>query len=40
LDKAKPDTEYIRGLDLAAVMCMTVQVTRLSLFCKLLVTRA
>jgi hypothetical protein len=40
LDKAKPDTENIRGLNLAAVMCMTVQVTRLSLWCKLLVTRA
>jgi hypothetical protein len=31
MDKAKPDTENIRGLNLAAVMCMTVQVTRLSL---------
>jgi hypothetical protein len=31
LDKAKPDTENIRGLNLTAVMCMTVQVTRLSL---------
>jgi hypothetical protein len=40
LDKAKPDTENIRGLNLAAVMCMTVQVSRLSLQCKLLVTRA
>jgi hypothetical protein len=40
LDKAKPDTENIRGLNLAAVMCMTVQVTRLSLLWKLLVTRA
>jgi hypothetical protein len=30
LDKAKPDTN-IRGLNLAAVMCMTVQVTGLSL---------
>jgi hypothetical protein len=27
LDKAKPDTENMRGLNLAAVMCMTVQVT-------------
>jgi hypothetical protein len=40
LDKAKPDTENIRALNLAAVMCMTVQETRLSLLCKLLVTRA
>jgi hypothetical protein len=40
LDKAKHDTENIRGLNLAAVMCMTVQVTKLSLQCKLLVTRA
>jgi hypothetical protein len=31
LDKAKPDTENIRVLNLVAVMCMTVQVTRLSL---------
>jgi hypothetical protein len=31
VDKAKPDTENIRGLNLAAVMCMIVQVTRLSL---------
>jgi hypothetical protein len=31
LDKAKPDTGNIRGLNLAAVMCMTVQVSRLSL---------
>jgi hypothetical protein len=30
LDKARPDTENIRGLNLAAVMCMTVQVSRLS----------
>jgi hypothetical protein len=30
MDKAKPDTENIRGLNLAEVMCMTVQVTRLS----------
>jgi hypothetical protein len=40
LDKAKPDTENIRGLNLAAVMCMTVQVSRLSLYCKPLVTWA
>jgi hypothetical protein len=40
LDKAKPDTENIKGLDLEAVMCMTVQVTRLSLLCQLLVTMA
>jgi hypothetical protein len=31
LDKAKTDTENIRGLNLAAVMCMTVHVTKLSL---------
>jgi hypothetical protein len=31
LDKAKPDTENIRGLNLAAVMCTTVHVSRLSL---------
>jgi hypothetical protein len=31
LDKAKPDTENIRGLNLVAVMCMSVQVSRLSL---------
>jgi hypothetical protein len=31
LDKAKPDTENIRSLNLAAVMCMSVQVSRLSL---------
>jgi hypothetical protein len=31
LDKAKPDAENIRGLNLAAVMSVTVQVTRLSL---------
>jgi hypothetical protein len=30
LDKEKPDTENIRGLNLAAVMCTTVQVSRLS----------
>jgi hypothetical protein len=40
MDKAKPNTENIRSLNLAAVMCMSVQVTRLSLLCKLLVTRA
>jgi hypothetical protein len=28
-DKAKPDTESIRGLNLAAVRHMTVEVTRL-----------
>jgi hypothetical protein len=39
LDKEKPAKENIRGLNLAAVMCMTVQVTRLSLLCKLLATR-
>jgi hypothetical protein len=30
LDKSNQDTENIRGLNLAAVMCMTVQVTRIS----------
>jgi hypothetical protein len=29
LDKAKPDTENIRGLNLAAIMCKTVHVDRL-----------
>jgi hypothetical protein len=29
LDKAKPHTENIRGLNLAVVMCTTVQVSRL-----------
>jgi hypothetical protein len=29
LDKAKPDTENIRDLNLAAVMCTTVQVSEL-----------
>jgi hypothetical protein len=29
MDKARPDTENIRGLNLAAVMCTTVQVSRL-----------
>jgi hypothetical protein len=29
LDKAKPDIGSIRGLNLAAVTCMTVQVSRL-----------
>jgi hypothetical protein len=29
LDKAKPSTENIKGLNLAAVICMTVQVSRL-----------
>jgi hypothetical protein len=29
LGKAKPDTENIRGLNLAAVMCTTVQVSEL-----------
>jgi hypothetical protein len=29
LDKAKTDTENMRGLNLAAVMCMIVQVSRL-----------
>jgi hypothetical protein len=29
--QGEPDTENIRGLNLVVVMCMTVQVTRLSL---------
>jgi hypothetical protein len=29
LDKARPHTENIRGLNLAAVMCTTVQVSKL-----------
>jgi hypothetical protein len=28
LDKAKPDTESVRGLNLAAVTCTTVQVSK------------
>jgi hypothetical protein len=28
LDKARPHTENIRGLNLAAVMCTTVQVSK------------
>jgi hypothetical protein len=28
LDKARPDTENIRGSNLAAVMCTTVQVSK------------
>jgi hypothetical protein len=31
-EKAKPDTENIRGLNLAAVKRTTVQVTRLPLY--------
>jgi hypothetical protein len=30
LDKTKLDTENVRGLNLAAVMCTTVKVSRLS----------
>jgi hypothetical protein len=30
LDKAKPDTEVVNGLNPAAVMCTTNQVSRLS----------
>jgi hypothetical protein len=37
-DKAKPDTGDIRGLNLAAVMFMTVQVSRLPLWRELLVS--
>jgi hypothetical protein len=40
LDKAKPVIENIRGLNLAAVRRMTVQVTRLPLEWKLLEIRA
>jgi hypothetical protein len=40
LDRARPDTENIRGLNLAAVMCTTVQVSRLLPWNKLLVPRA
>jgi hypothetical protein len=29
LDKARPNTEHIRGLNLAAVMCTTIQMSRL-----------
>jgi hypothetical protein len=36
LDKAKPDVENIRGLNLAAVRYTTVHVTRLPLWRKLL----
>jgi hypothetical protein len=38
LDKAKTDTENIRGLNLAAVMCTTVQVSTLPLWRELLVS--
>jgi hypothetical protein len=31
LDKAKPDIENIRDLNLAAVICTTVQVSKLQL---------
>jgi hypothetical protein len=34
LGKAMPDTENIRGLNLAAVKRTTVQVSRLLLYCK------
>jgi hypothetical protein len=40
LDKANADIENIRGLNLAAVRRMTVQVTRLLLERKLLEIRA
>jgi hypothetical protein len=33
-DKAKPDMENIRGLNLAAVKLKTIQVTRLPLYYK------
>jgi hypothetical protein len=38
LDKAKPDTGNSRGLNLAAVMCTTVQASRLPLWPELLVS--
>jgi hypothetical protein len=37
LDKAKPDTGNTKGLSLAAVVCTTVQVSRLPLWRQLLV---
>jgi hypothetical protein len=37
LDKARPDIENIRGLNLAAVICTTVQASRLPWY---LVSRA
>jgi hypothetical protein len=37
IDKARPDTGNTKGLNLAAVMLMTVQVSRLSLWRQLLV---
>jgi hypothetical protein len=40
LEKARPNTGNIRGSNLAAVVCTTVEVSRLSLYCKLLVTGA
>jgi hypothetical protein len=40
LDKAKPSTTNIRGLNLSAVKCTTVQVSRLSWQREPLVTRA
>jgi hypothetical protein len=36
LDKAKPDTENIRGLNLAVVKLMTVEVTKLLLYHKII----
>jgi hypothetical protein len=39
LDKAKPDTENIRGLNLVVAKPMTVQVTKLPVYCKLLKIR-
>jgi hypothetical protein len=38
LDKAKPHTENRKGLNLAAVICTTVQVSRLPLWPELLVS--
>jgi hypothetical protein len=39
LDKAKPDTENIRGLNSAVAKPMTVKVTKLLVYCELLKIR-
>jgi hypothetical protein len=39
LDKVKPNTENIRGLNLAAVRLMTIKVTKLLLWPELLLIR-
>jgi hypothetical protein len=38
LDKAKPSTDNIKGLNLAAVICTIVQISRVPLQHELLVT--